>query len=153
MENQALVQGVNLRFEGEAGLPTLTLDRNQFQSVIINMIINALDATQAGGTITVSSRWSSSEPAGVEIRVEDTGCGIDPSDMQRLFDPFFTTKEVGKGTGLGLSVSAGIVDRHGGSISVRSTLGEGSTFVIWLPVHGSDGGELTGTKEQTTCES
>jgi two-component system, NtrC family, sensor kinase len=141
MENQALVQGVDLRFEEGAELPPLTLDRNQFQSVIVNMIINALDATEAGGSITVSSRRSSSEQPGVEIIVQDTGSGISPADMERLFDPFFTTKEVGKGTGLGLSVSAGIVDRHGGRISIRSSVGEGSTFTIWLPVHGDEGAD------------
>ncbi len=148
MENQALVQGVSLGFEGGMDLPTLTLDRNQFQSVIINIIINALDATKSGDTITVSTRASSSEPPGVEIYVEDTGCGITPSDMEQLFDPFFSTKEVGKGTGLGLSVSTGIVERHGGSISVRSVVGEGSTFVIWLPVYSDDGSESSGSETE-----
>lgn len=151
MENQALVRGIDMRFEGEADLPALTLDRNQLQSVIINMLINALDATEAGGTVLVSARPSSSDPPGVEFSVQDTGTGIAPEDMEMLFDPFFTTKEVGKGTGLGLSVSAGIVDRHGGNINVRSTVGEGSTFTIWLPVHSREKLESAGpeTEEQT----
>jgi two-component system, NtrC family, sensor kinase len=152
MENQALVQGVDLHFEQGAELPTLTLDRNQFQSVIVNMIINALDATEAGGTVTVSSRRSLSAQPGVEIIVQDTGSGITPPDMERLFDPFFTTKEVGKGTGLGLSVSAGIVDRHGGRISIRSAVGEGSTFTIWLPVQGDEQVKSTGNKTQGADE-
>ena len=134
MENQALVRGVSLEFSGKADLPEVTVDRNQIQSVIINMMINALDATQADGSITVSTDMSLSESPGVEISVADTGCGIAATDMERLFDPFFTTKEVGKGTGLGLSVSAGIIERHGGSITVRSTVGAGSIFTVWLPV-------------------
>ena len=70
---------------------------------------------------------------GAEIIIQDTGSGIQPENMDKLFDPFFTTKEVGKGTGLGLSVSAGIIERHGGTVKVASTLGEGTSFTIWLP--------------------
>lgn len=69
----------------------------------------------------------------VEVRVSDTGVGIDPGDLTRIFDPFFTTKEVGKGTGLGLSVSYGIVKKHGGTIEVQSKKGKGSTFTVRLP--------------------
>ena len=65
--------------------------------------------------------------------IGDTGIGIPAENLKRLFDPFFTTKEVGKGTGLGLSVSLGIVEKHGGTIRVRSTVGRGTTFVVWLP--------------------
>ena len=138
--NQALVKGVIFCFYPGEGIPQRVLDRNQFQSVILNIIINALDATDAGGHINISSRLavSAGEIAvkGVEIEVTDTGHGIDPEDLDRLFDPFFTTKEVGKGTGLGLSVSQGIVERHAGSIRVQSTIGKGTTFTIWLPTEG-----------------
>jgi len=135
LENQALIRGVNLHFDREEELPLLTLDRSQFQSVIVNMIINALDATEPGGSIALRAKRSSGqEQEGVEIRIADTGSGILPEHMDRLFDPFFTTKEVGKGTGLGLSVSAGIVARHSGHISVKSKPGEGSVFHIWLPL-------------------
>jgi len=71
---------------------------------------------------------------GIEIIISDTGHGISPEHLDKLFDPFFTTKEVGQGTGLGLAVSMGIVERHGGSIRVRSKAGTGSTFIIWLPI-------------------
>jgi two-component system NtrC family sensor kinase len=71
---------------------------------------------------------------GVAIALEDTGCGIPAEQMGKLFDPFFTTKEVGQGTGLGLSVSLGIVQRHGGTITVKSEVGKGSLFTVWLPV-------------------
>ena len=138
VENQALIKGVNLIFEPGEGLPMIILDRNQMQSVLLNIIINALDATDAGGSITVSSGIgvSTSHPGqqGIEILCTDTGCGISPENLNKLFDPFFTTKEVGHGTGLGLSVSYGIVERHGGTIWVQSKVSKGSTFKIWLPI-------------------
>jgi two-component system NtrC family sensor kinase len=137
VENQALIKGVNLTFEPGDGLPMVTLDRNQMQSVLLNIIINALDATDPGGSITITTNIgiSTSKPGqkGIEILCTDTGCGIPPENLNRLFDPFFTTKEVGHGTGLGLSVSYGIVERHGGTIWVQSKVGKGSTFKVWLP--------------------
>ena len=137
VENQALIKGVSLNFEPGEGLPMITLDRNQMQSVLLNIIINALDATEPGGSITVTTNIgiSTSKPGqkGIEILCTDTGCGIPPENLNRLFDPFFTTKDVGHGTGLGLSVSYGIVERHGGTIWVQSKVGKGSTFKVWLP--------------------
>ena len=137
VENQALIKGVNLTFEPGDGLPMVTLDRNQMQSVLLNIIINALDATDPGCSITITTNIgiSTSKPGqqGIEILCTDTGCGIPPENLNRLFDPFFTTKEVGHGTGLGLSVSYGIVERHGGTIWVQSKVGKGSTFKVWLP--------------------
>jgi len=137
VENQALIKGVSLNFEPGEGLPMITLDRNQMQSVLLNIIINALDATDAGGSITVASGIgvSTSHPGqnGIEILCTDTGCGIPPENLNKLFDPFFTTKDVGHGTGLGLSVSYGIVERHGGTMWVQSKVGKGSTFKVWLP--------------------
>jgi two-component system NtrC family sensor kinase len=137
VENQALIKGVSLHFEPGEGLPMITLDRNQMQSVLLNIVINALDATDPGGSITVTSGMgvSTSHPGqnGIEILCTDTGCGIPSENLNKLFDPFFTTKEVGHGTGLGLSVSYGIVERHGGTIWVQSKVGKGSTFKIWLP--------------------
>jgi two-component system NtrC family sensor kinase len=142
MENQALIKGVDLSFSGDRDLPLFTLDHNQCQSVLINMIINALDATPAGGRIEIEAGQARHEGAqGVEIRISDTGSGIAPEHMDKLFDPFFTTKEVGKGTGLGLAVSSGIVQRHGGAISVRSKPGRGTTFTVWLPHHPAKAGE------------
>jgi two-component system NtrC family sensor kinase len=138
VENQALIKGVSLNFEPGEGLPMITLDRNQMQSVLLNIVINALDATDAGGSIRVASGIgvSTSHPGqdGIEILCTDTGCGIPPENLNKLFDPFFTTKEIGHGTGLGLSVSYGIIERHGGTIWVQSKVGKGSTFKVWLPV-------------------
>ena len=84
------------------------------------------------GTITVSSRFDA-ERGQVELAFRDTGCGIPPEQIDRVFDPFFTTKGDGQGTGLGLSIAYGIVSRHLGTITVESTVGEGTTFTIRLP--------------------
>ena len=138
VENQALVKGILLKFEPGENIPSVTADSSQIQSVLMNILLNALDATDPGGSVTISSRrQSSSEKAGqkgVDLAVTDTGCGIPPDNINKLFDPFFSTKEVGQGTGLGLSVSYGIIERHGGTIRVQSEVGKGSTFTIWLPI-------------------
>ena len=138
VENNALVKGVNLSFAPMEGLPVLRVDRSAMQGVLLNIIMNALDATDAGGSIHVTTSLGyfaeRQEEKTIEISVTDTGHGIPPEHLDKIFDPFFTTKDVGKGTGLGLSVSSGIVERHGGSIHVQSTVGKGSTFTIWLPL-------------------
>jgi len=137
IENQALVKGVAIKFNPGENLPEVTLDRSQIQSVLINVVINALDATEPGGNIRIFTAASLSGNGvalkGIEITVADTGCGVPPENLNKLFDPFFTTKTVGQGTGLGLSVSLGIVQRHGGHIRVQSEVGKGSRFFIWLP--------------------
>jgi two-component system, NtrC family, sensor kinase len=111
--------------------------------VLMNILVNAQQAIEEDGRITVRSRLRTDKkmpgcvqitPA-IEITISDTGCGIPEANLQRIFDPFFTSKEVGKGTGLGLSVSYGIVRAHGGEIEVESAVGEGSTFRICLPVN------------------
>ncbi len=138
VENQALVKGVNLNLELGEGLPMVTVDRGQMQSVLINITINALDATEPGDDIRVSTRMGvsadKSDQRSVEIAIADSGCGIAAENLDKLFDPFFTTKEVGQGTGLGLAVSYGIVERHGGTIRVQSEPDRGSTFTIGLPL-------------------
>ena len=142
MENQALVKGVGLETDLADDLPGVVLDRSQMQGVLVNLVINALDATREGGRIVIKSCSSVNSETGekeIEVAVEDTGCGIPPENLEKLFDPFFTTKEVGKGTGLGLAVSAGIVAKHGGSIHVRTQLGAGSSFIIRLPVSAGSG--------------
>jgi two-component system, NtrC family, sensor kinase len=86
-----------------------------------------------GGTLTFRAFV---ERRRLAIEIEDTGVGIPTEDMSKVFEPFFTTKEVGKGTGLGLAVCYGIITDHGGRLSVRSNVGRGSTFTIFLPVTG-----------------
>jgi two-component system NtrC family sensor kinase len=142
LESQALIKGVKITFNPGENLPTVTLDRNQIQSVLVNLVINALDATEAGDSINIYTATGLSASnfgkKGVEITIADTGCGIPPENLDKLFDPFFTTKEVGQGTGLGLAVSYGIVQRHGGAIRVQSEVGKGTRFFVWLPIERED---------------
>lgn len=110
-------------------------DASQFQQIFLNMFINAADAMNGRGNITVATRGiSEDDKRFVEIEFTDEGCGISEKDMPKLFEPFFTTKPVGKGTGLGLSVSHGIVKHMGGHIKVKSAVGKGTSFFVRLPV-------------------
>jgi two-component system NtrC family sensor kinase len=134
LENQAQMKGVALSFQSDSDSAVVQVDHNQCQSVMINMIINALDATPAGGKIDIKTQKEKTDGnQGVIIRVTDSGSGIPPEHMDKLFDPFFTTKPTGKGTGLGLAVSAGVIQRHNGTINVKSRLNQGTCFTIWLP--------------------
>jgi len=112
-------------------LPPISAVKGNLAQVFINLITNACHATQPGGSVTLSTRREASE---VVVRVRDTGSGIDPANLEKIFEPFFTTKAEGKGTGLGLSIVHGIVEKHGGVIQVESRLGEGTTFIVKLPV-------------------
>ena len=141
VERSAALQQIDIVADLDPDLPRLSVDADLMKQVLINVLVNAQQAIEGRGRITVRSRLlpprrlagaSDAVPV-VEIAVVDTGCGIPPANLQRIFDPFFTSKEVGKGTGLGLSVSYGIVRSHGGEIEVESTVGEGSTFRICLP--------------------
>lgn len=137
LENQALVQGITLAHESEPDLPLLELDWQQMQGVLVNLILNAMDASESGDAIEVATRPADRNgTAGAEVRVQDYGSGISEENRKQLFEPFFTTKEVGQGTGLGLAVSAGIVERHDGTIDVESAVGVGTTFTVWLPATG-----------------
>ena len=133
IENQSAFHNIQIQRKFAASLPSIIADGRQLQQVFMNIILNAADAMQDGGTLTVST-WLLGDGDRVEARFEDTGCGIKPEHIPYLFDPFFTTKEVGKGTGLGLSISYGIVEAHGGRLHVESELGKGSVFCVLLPV-------------------
>jgi signal transduction histidine kinase len=98
----------------------------------MNILANAAQALPAsGGSVTISTGLLEGR---VVVEISDTGKGISQPDLERIFDPFYTTKPLGEGTGLGLSISFGIVQKHQGSIRVRSTVGVGTTFAITLPV-------------------
>jgi len=112
---------------------SIEINRSELQQVLINLIVNGLQAMPDGGRLGLTTvDWvENGVPAGAVIRVRDTGCGIAPEDLSQIFDPFFTTKK-GSGTGLGLSISYTIVERYGGRITVDSRPGEGSEFALWL---------------------
>jgi len=116
----------------EAELPPVVADPSQFQQVFINVLMNAVQAMDERGTITIETRHNSADNS-VEVAISDTGRGIPAEYINRIFDPFFTTKAGGHGTGLGLSIAYGIVTTQGGSISVQSEAGKGSTFTIRIP--------------------
>jgi two-component system NtrC family sensor kinase len=119
-------------------LPPLRLDPNQFEQVLLNLLVNAADAIgPAGGEIYIATELKDvDDRRQVELKISDSGCGIPAGDLDKIFDPFFTTKGEKKGTGLGLAVVWGIIDEHGGSISVQSKPEHGATFTILLPANG-----------------
>jgi PAS domain S-box-containing protein len=139
--------GANIKLETvlAGGLWLIHVDSNQLESAILNLALNARDALEGEGRLTIEtanylldesySRQHNDVPAGqyVLIAVTDTGSGMPPEVMARAFDPFFTTKEVGKGTGLGLSMVYGFVKQSGGHIKIYSELGQGTTIKIYLP--------------------
>ncbi len=121
--------GVSLGDELASALPVCRASASGLQQVLVNLVNNAIDATQPGGTVTVKTRG---EGDYVVVTVSDTGRGIPKEDIARIFDPFFTTKPVGKGTGLGLSICHGIVLNMNGTIAVESTPGQGTNFSVRL---------------------
>jgi signal transduction histidine kinase len=112
-------------------IPKVAGNAALLQQVFTNLILNALQAMEGGGTLSVTTRTS--EEAGVEVVFVDTGSGIPPDVLPQIFDPFFTTRPLGQGTGLGLAISYSIIQQHGGVIETFSPPGEGSTFYIRLP--------------------
>ncbi|WP_305042287.1 two-component system sensor histidine kinase NtrB [Geoalkalibacter sp.] len=112
-------------------LPTILADPRELEQVVLNLALNALQAIGSKGRIRILTRHAGSR---VVLKVEDDGPGIPESIRSRIFDPFYTTKPVGEGTGLGLSICSGIVSDLGGAIDVLSTEGEGTTFVVSLPM-------------------
>jgi two-component system NtrC family sensor kinase len=130
-EGQFLFHNIEIVREYGPNLPHIQADESQLQQVFMNIILNASDAMNGKGRLTLMTK---DDGAGnIEISISDTGCGIPPENADRVFDPFFTTKGVGHGTGLGLSVSYGIIQKHNGDINVSSTVGVGTTFVVSLP--------------------
>ncbi|MDH3966525.1 MAG: ATP-binding protein, partial [Rhodospirillales bacterium] len=143
IERPAHLHDIEITMDLDRDLPPVWIDEDLIKQVVMNLLVNAQHAIEDEGGITIRSRRSpeprSFEPGMApvpmaELSIVDTGCGIPEKDLRRIFDPFFTSKGVGEGTGLGLSVSHGIVQAHNGAIEVESTVGEGSTFSIYLPL-------------------
>src|SRR5204863_1959784 len=123
--------------EGDRGVWPVMVDVAEFETALVNLVVNARDAMTGGGVITISARNDSSgggASAGhVAVSVEDTGAGIAPDILGKIFDPFFTTKPIGKGTGLGLSQVHGFAHQADGTVKVASELGKGARITILLP--------------------
>ncbi|MBZ5667111.1 MAG: hypothetical protein LAO30_21220 [Acidobacteriia bacterium] len=144
LEGQPALRGKRAENQVPEDLPHILVDSNQLSQVLMNLLINAAEATPDGGRITISA----SKLAGgdsIEIRVSDTGCGIPSDILPHVFEPFFTTKH-GKGTGLGLSISATYVRRNKGEIQIDSILNQGTTVTIKLPIRQEESHK---TKEET----
>ncbi|BBO91681.1 response regulator [Desulfosarcina ovata] len=108
----------------------------QLNQVFMNILVNAAQAIEKSGRITIKTGQVDQM---VEVRISDTGCGIDATHLPRIFDPFFTTKDVGKGTGLGMNIAYNIIKKHNGDIRVESAKGKGTTFIIRLPIYNEPG--------------
>jgi signal transduction histidine kinase len=127
---QAAFKDVAVTAHCPADLPPIEADKGQIHQALINLVVNAIAATDPGGKISISCNGPDARDA-VTIAVSDTGVGIPAEELEKVFEPFFTTRETG--TGLGLSITSGIVAQHGGSMEVKSTVGQGTTFTIRLP--------------------
>jgi len=133
VEDQALFHNIQIQRNFQENLPPVVVDPSQIQQVFMNMLINAAEAMDGNGQLTLATRCDPARKY-VEVEFTDTGHGISEENVERIFDPFFTTKEVGHGTGLGLAISYGIIKEHKGTILVESEVGKGTTFTIRLPV-------------------
>jgi two-component system NtrC family sensor kinase len=133
VRHQAELGEIRLDVHTAADLPEVDCDAAQIQQMILALLMNAIEASEAGGTVSVSAAIDGDEGCLI-LTVRDTGNGIPPEHLSRIFEPFFTTKEEGAGVGLGLAVVYGIVHRHHGHCAVDSSPGEGTTFNIRLPL-------------------
>ncbi len=133
LENHVNFHNIKIIRNFDPALPEVRVDADEFRSVVNNLAMNAADAMPSGGELTITTSFDR-EQNQVIIRVADTGVGISEENMKRIFEPFFTTKEKGKGTGLGLAMVYGVIKRHNGTIDVKSKVGEGTEFIIKLPV-------------------
>jgi two-component system, NtrC family, sensor kinase len=143
VERQALFHNVKVVWNLEEILPKVVLDPSQVERVFLNLIINAAEAMDGNGTLSLSTNYNLKKKR-VEIRVQDTGHGITAENIGKIFDPFFTTKETGHGVGLGLAISYGIVKEHKGNLYVESEVEKGTTFIVSLPLTTSESGAVNG---------
>jgi PAS domain S-box-containing protein len=143
---QTFPKTIDIALELEAKLPSLSVDLNQINQVLLNLCVNARDAMSGGGRLTLKTLlvegarvqdFAGTAERYVCMEIKDTGAGMDAAVRNRIFEPFFTTKSVGEGTGLGLAMVYGIVKNHNGFIDVESELGHGTTFRLYFPVSNS----------------
>lgn len=133
VRHQLELQGIALEKKLATDLPLLPCDVGQIQQVILSLLVNACEALPRGGRLEVSTEFDR-DTHSARMRVTDNGAGIPPHALPNIFDPFFTTKEDQQRTGLGLAVARSIVEQHGGTITARSAPGEGTEFLVTLPL-------------------
>jgi len=133
VENQAIFHNIDVVMNLDNSLPLVIVDPSQVERVFLNLIINAAEAMEGTGKLTITTTMNATDHC-VDIDVQDSGPGILPQHLEKIFDPFFTTKETGHGVGLGLAISYGIVKEHNGKLTVNSKLGKGTTFTVSLPI-------------------
>jgi signal transduction histidine kinase len=138
LESRCAKEGIKVVCQLSPHLPDVTADPSQLTQVLVNTVVNAIQAMSSGGKLTIRTMASDKS---VSLLIEDTGVGMEKSIASQIFQPFFTTKDVGVGTGLGLSVVYGIVTSHGGSIDVDSKVGQGTRIKIMLPFSDSAAGK------------
>jgi len=131
LKNQVTFQNIKIKKKLQNNLPQIQIDLNKIKQVFLNLMLNAAEAMPDGGSLAIISKLSQDKRY-IKIEFTDTGLGISKENINKLFDPFFTTKT--SGTGLGLAVSYGIIEQHKGKIEVKSQEGQGSTFIIGLPI-------------------
>jgi two-component system NtrC family sensor kinase len=146
VKDQSIFHGIEVKTELAEGLPRVMGDLSRLEEVFLNLFINATDAMSGRGTLTISSRLSSSGL--LKISIADTGKGIDKAYLPHIFEPFFTTKDPGQGTGLGLSITYGIIQKHSGFIDVVSEPGRGTTFTITMPPVGDSSPAHAGRSQE-----
>jgi PAS domain S-box-containing protein len=131
LEHQLRTSRIQVRKELTPVAPRVQAIEYKLQQVFLNLFLNARDAMPRGGWLTIVTRGGDLEAT---VEIGDTGSGIPAEQLSRIYDPFFTTKEIGKGTGLGLSITYGIVQEHGGTITCDSAIGQGTRFILRLPL-------------------
>jgi signal transduction histidine kinase len=132
LENQAIFQNITVEKKLDTSVPFVMADSQQMNHMLMNIILNAVQAMEEKGKLTVKSHLNAANDK-VRIAISDTGPGIPEDVMPHIFEPFYTTKEEGEGTGLGLSLAYNIVENHHGNIRVKSGPKGGTTFIIDLP--------------------
>lgn len=137
LDNEVHFRNIELVWDLMADIPAIQSDASQIQQVILNLLNNAIDAIGRDGHIQISTGYEEDKEM-ISISIRDSGPGIDKEIQKHLFDPFFTTKKVGEGTGLGLSISYSIINKLGGNICFDSEEGQGTQFIILLPVKNYD---------------
>ncbi len=141
---EAEYRSISITVDVSRDASPIVTDRGKLQEILLNLINNALEAMEEGGSLRIAARRES--PGTVCIQVKDTGCGMTEAQLKNVFDPFFTTKGSSGGVGLGLSITYGLVQKLQGRVEVESTSGQGTTFHVHLPVDpGKEGGDYAGT--------